>query len=229
MRACVCAPSLLLPRSSQAHIGSHTHVVSLIGAVTAGTPKLLVMNFCENGALQEYLKERASSASPFTDAERLKAAHDVAQGMMHLEAKRVVHRDLAARNVLVDSLFRCKVVSWRAQQTTRAHGTLCHLGHDKRMRMRAHVRNTQSKPRRTFVLSTLLRVVPSNACLAHAAAHFGTLTGRVPGGLWTQQGKRGRGHRCARLLGRGTQHAACLRRTPPPWLQHYWANALSVR
>ena len=102
-----------------AHIGSHKHVVSLIGAVTAGTPKLLVMNFCEHGSLQDYLKKRAA-ATPFTEAERLKAAHDVALGMTHLESKRVVHRDLAARNVLVDSLFRCKVADFGL---SRAAGT----------------------------------------------------------------------------------------------------------
>jgi len=73
------------------------------------------MNFCEHGALQDYLKKRAAAA-PFTEAERLKAAHDVAQGMIHLEVKRVVHRDLAARNILVDSLFRCKVVSCQQVQ-----------------------------------------------------------------------------------------------------------------
>ena len=94
-----------------AHIGSHKHVVNLIGTITAGTPKLLVMNFCEHGSLQDYLKKRAA-ATPFTEAERLKAAHDVALGMTHLEAKRVVHRDLAARNVLVDSLSRCKVADF---------------------------------------------------------------------------------------------------------------------
>ena len=91
-----------------AHIGQHRNCVSLVGAVTAGQPKLLILNYCEHGALQGYLKKRAE-ATPFTEAERIRAGSDVAQGMRHLESKRVIHRDLAARNVLVDSLMRCKV------------------------------------------------------------------------------------------------------------------------
>ena len=94
-----------------AHIGSHSNVVNLVGAVTAGIPKLLLMSYCEHGSLQSYLRKRSGGGDhqTLTEPEKLKFAHHVAMGMFHLHSKRVVHRDLAARNVLVDSLLVCKV------------------------------------------------------------------------------------------------------------------------
>ena len=95
-----------------AHIGSHKNVISIVGVVSVGMPKLLVMSFCENGSLLSYLKTRVKDQKPLTGSERLKAGLDVARGMEHLVTRRVVHRDLATRNVLVDSLLTCKVADF---------------------------------------------------------------------------------------------------------------------
>ena len=95
-----------------AQIGQHPHCVGVVGAVSAGSPKLLVLTFCEHGSLQGYLASRACAGSPLGEVERLRAAHDVALGMIHLGSKGVIHRDLAARNVLIDSRMRYKVADF---------------------------------------------------------------------------------------------------------------------
>ena len=102
-----------------AHIGQHLNCVCLIGAVTKGVPKLLVIDYCENGSLKGLLEKRVKDRrqGPFTEMERLSAAHDVALGMDHLQSMRVIHRDLAARNVLVSKEMTCKVADFGLSRT----------------------------------------------------------------------------------------------------------------
>lgn len=61
----------------------------------------IVTEYCNGGSLWELLE----SGTELSQNERLKIAHGVAEGMLHLEHEGVVHRDLAARNILFsDSL-----------------------------------------------------------------------------------------------------------------------------
>lgn len=34
----------------------HSHVISLVGVVTAGYPLMVVLEYCEHGALESYLR-----------------------------------------------------------------------------------------------------------------------------------------------------------------------------
>jgi receptor tyrosine kinase-like orphan receptor 1 len=94
-----------------AQIALHPNLVSLVGMVSKGLPKLLLVSYCEHGSLKGVLKARAKELSPLTPAEKYKAVIEIAAGMAHLAAHHYVHRDLAARNVLVATGAVCKVVS----------------------------------------------------------------------------------------------------------------------
>ena len=97
-----------------AMVSPHENVVPLIGVVTSGLPKILVVPLCENGSMLSFLQERA--AGPPEDAlqfdDKIVMAHDIAKGMAHLVKHHFVHRDLAARNVLVNGMFVCSIADF---------------------------------------------------------------------------------------------------------------------
>ena len=101
---------LLREAALMALVERHPNVVSLVGVVTSGTPLLLLITFCEHGALSSCLKRK--TVIPFGSKSRLSICLDVAQGMHHLATSNFVHRDLAARNVLLDSLWTGKVADF---------------------------------------------------------------------------------------------------------------------
>lgn len=71
--------------------------------VTRGSPKILLVSFCEWGSLLNVLRTRFNGTHKFTTRERMQMLLDVSKGMAYLSSKRFVHRDLAARNVLLNS------------------------------------------------------------------------------------------------------------------------------
>ena len=95
-----------------AQVDIHVHLVSLVGVITRGTPKILVLSFCEHGELQGLLKKRAADGAAFSGVEKCKFCKEVADGMSHLALHNFVHRDLAARNVLLGSGMVCKVADF---------------------------------------------------------------------------------------------------------------------
>lgn len=84
----------------------HKNVISLIGVVTRGTPRMMVVPFCGNGDLKGFLARMAGALNLKV---QLAVCRDVADGMAYLAARNLVHRDLAARNVLIADDFSCKV------------------------------------------------------------------------------------------------------------------------
>ena len=82
-------------------------VVCLLGVVTVGEPLLVIMEFCEHGALNTYLAEHALSARA-----KNMLAGDCAEGLAYLSSLNFVHRDVAARNVLVSSERRAKIADF---------------------------------------------------------------------------------------------------------------------
>ena len=95
-----------------AQVEAHPHLVSLVGVITRGAPKVLVLSFCEHGELQGALKKRAADGDAFSDAAKCNFCKEVADGMAHLALHNFVHRDLAARNVLLGSGMFCKVADF---------------------------------------------------------------------------------------------------------------------
>jgi len=95
-----------------AQVTAHEHLVSLVGVITRGNPKILVLSFCEHGELQGLLKKRAADGDAFSDTAKCDFCKEVADGMAHLALHNFVHRDLAARNVLLGSGMVCKIADF---------------------------------------------------------------------------------------------------------------------
>ena len=82
----------------------HPCVVGLIGVVTVEEPLLVVIEYCEHGALNKYLRR-----SIIPRREKYGLSSDCADGLAYLGKRGFVHRDIAARNVLVSSDRRAKI------------------------------------------------------------------------------------------------------------------------
>lgn len=92
----------------------HPNLVSLVGAVTSGTPLLLLVSLCEKGSLLDVLKSDVELPANERMDWNMKVHIMVgtAKGMKHLADHRFVHRDLAARNVLIDGAWCAKVADF---------------------------------------------------------------------------------------------------------------------
>jgi hypothetical protein len=121
------ATELLREASVMALVENHAHIVGLIGVVTSGTPLLLLLTYCEHGALSSCLKKR--DVIPTTKS-KLELGLDVALGMEHLSKSNFVHRDLAARNVLLDSIWCGKVADFGLSRITAASASTDNAGDD---------------------------------------------------------------------------------------------------
>ena len=86
----------------------HAFVVKLMGVVQEGQ-KMLVTEFMPLGAMNKFLKSKQKAGDPLPLQALLLFMKQIAEGMVYLEAQKVVHRDLASRNVLVQSENVCKI------------------------------------------------------------------------------------------------------------------------
>lgn len=112
------ADDLMNEAQIMAQVGRHPNIVSLVGVVSNSNPVMLIVSFCEHGALLDVLRLKAndqlaarSGKGWYTAENRLQMLLEVAQGMEHLSLS-FVHRDLAARNVLIDSAMVCRVADF---------------------------------------------------------------------------------------------------------------------
>uniref|UniRef100_A0A0N4ZKM2 Tyrosine-protein kinase n=1 Tax=Parastrongyloides trichosuri TaxID=131310 RepID=A0A0N4ZKM2_PARTI len=75
----------------------HENIVNLIGFAINEEPLMIVLEFCEHGALNSYLKKRPETSNAICS----KFVIDACRGMCYLSGKNIIHRDLAARNCLI--------------------------------------------------------------------------------------------------------------------------------
>jgi len=107
-----CETELMKEALLMAQVEPHPHLVSIIGVITRGRPKTLVLSFCEHGELGGALKKRAADGDAFDLGTKYRFCSEIAAGMAHLGSHSFVHRDLAARNVLLGSGMICKVADF---------------------------------------------------------------------------------------------------------------------
>lgn len=110
-------------------IGFHDRIVNMLGCITADEPICLIVEYCSDGDLLHYLRERRNymikleemnininETSEDVDFSRILCLKDlisfawqISIGMEYLSQKGYVHRDLAARNILVDKGKKAKI------------------------------------------------------------------------------------------------------------------------
>ncbi|OUC41048.1 immunoglobulin domain protein [Trichinella nativa] len=109
-------------------IGKHVNVISLIGCCTQAGPLYVIVEYCSNGNLRDFLKaqrpetdlsdnyeqpnSKLRNRKLLTHKDLVMYAHQIARGMEHLSSKKCIHRDLAARNVLVTEDFVLKIADF---------------------------------------------------------------------------------------------------------------------
>ncbi len=82
----------------QAAIPPHPNVVQLLGVSIDGPLPLVVLEYCNEGSLDNVLFNTDKLSSP---AEQIALAEAIARGIDHLHQNNIVHRDLAVRNILL--------------------------------------------------------------------------------------------------------------------------------
>ncbi|XP_057303674.1 tyrosine kinase receptor Cad96Ca-like [Hydractinia symbiolongicarpus] len=90
----------------------HPNVVHFLGCCTKKGEPLIIVEFLPCGDLLDILRRpesQKSSNSFLHESDFINFALDIARGMGHLHACKVLHRDLACRNVLIANNGRCKV------------------------------------------------------------------------------------------------------------------------
>jgi serine/threonine protein kinase len=79
-------------------------IVGLVGVITVDDPLLVVLEFCEHGALNRYVK-----VFDLDQMRLYRLSADCAEGLQYLSDRGFIHRDVAARNVLISSDHRAKI------------------------------------------------------------------------------------------------------------------------
>ncbi|KHJ44748.1 immunoglobulin domain protein [Trichuris suis] len=109
-------------------IGRHINIINLIGCCTQNGPLYVVVEYCANGNLRNFLKSlrpepdysghyeepnsKRLSRQPLTYKDLVVFAHQISRGMEHLASRKCIHRDLAARNVLVTEDYVMKIADF---------------------------------------------------------------------------------------------------------------------
>ena len=94
----------------------HESIVQLLAVCTQGEHPFIVMEYMENGDLNQFLQkyqmvddDSAMYSNQVSSSALLYMAVQIASGMVYLSSLNYVHRDLATRNCLVGSNFRIKI------------------------------------------------------------------------------------------------------------------------
>ncbi|GMS99321.1 hypothetical protein PENTCL1PPCAC_21496, partial [Pristionchus entomophagus] len=100
-------------------IGYHERLVNLLACVTSSEPILLISEYCANGDLLEFMRQKRAYMLDHTEnydedkiitaKKQIMFAIQIAYGMEYLSNRGFIHRDIAARNIMVDYQDTCKI------------------------------------------------------------------------------------------------------------------------
>lgn len=96
--ATISTADFLKEAEFQMSIPPHPNIVQLLGISTDGPQPLVILEYCNNGSLDNLLFD---STQPISTAKQIHIANSIAKGLYHLHENNIVHRDLAARNILM--------------------------------------------------------------------------------------------------------------------------------
>ncbi|XP_033122901.1 uncharacterized protein LOC117121726 [Anneissia japonica] len=85
----------------------HENIVKLVDFINDSEKALIVLEFCEFGSLENFLKQNQP-----TETQRIKFIKNVSAGLAYLHGIPIVHRDLKPANVLVDSKRVAKIADF---------------------------------------------------------------------------------------------------------------------
>ena len=108
-------------------LAADRYVVQLLDVGWDANPPYYVMEYVENGSLEDYLQERGS----LPVGESVEVFRDVATGLLHAHGKGVLHCDLKPANILLDQDHKPRLADFGqarlSHEQTPALGTLFYM------------------------------------------------------------------------------------------------------
>ena len=99
----------------------HEHIVSLIGLCTETMPLYIIMEYMENGQLNQFLMDKAPNKledTSLTTQDLLHIGRQPCSAVEYLADKNIVHRDISARNCLVGKNLTVKLADFGLSRGT---------------------------------------------------------------------------------------------------------------
>ncbi|XP_052095770.1 uncharacterized protein LOC127731037 isoform X1 [Mytilus californianus] len=94
-------------------VGHDKHVLDFKGFVEDDVRgPFMVLEFCENGSLKDYLRENKSRVNDDMTERLYRISYGTCMGMDYLASNGIVHRRLAARNILLNFLLEPKITGF---------------------------------------------------------------------------------------------------------------------
>ncbi|GMS98830.1 hypothetical protein PENTCL1PPCAC_21005, partial [Pristionchus entomophagus] len=100
-------------------IGYHDRLVNILACVTINEPIMLITEYCANGDLLEFMRQRRKCMLEFsqdvdnekviTIKKQIMFAIQISYGLEYLSSRGFIHRDVAARNIMLDQQETCKI------------------------------------------------------------------------------------------------------------------------